>query len=44
MMAVAKDPEVKVRILVVPIGKKLKKIPIRIIPLQRVPIPKDPKK
>jgi hypothetical protein len=44
MVAVAKDPEVKVKILVVPIGKKLKKIPIRIIPLQTVPIPKDSKK
>jgi len=44
MVAVAKDPETKVRILVVPIGKKLKKIPVRIIPNNQVPIPKKPKK
>jgi hypothetical protein len=44
MVAVANDPKVKVKILVVPIDKKLKKIPIRIIPLEKVPIPKDPRK
>lgn len=41
MVAVAKAKKEEVKILVVSIGKKLKKIPIRLIPLSKVPKPKD---
>jgi hypothetical protein len=37
---VAKVPKVKVKILIVSVGKKKKAIPIRFIPLSKVPKPK----
>ena len=40
MVAVAKVPKVKVEILIVTVGKKKKAVPIRIIPLSKVPKPK----
>jgi hypothetical protein len=36
----AKAPPVKVKILIVTVGKKKKAIPIRFIPLSKVPKPK----
>ncbi len=41
IVAVAKVPKAKAKILVVTIGKKKKAIPVRIIPLSKVPKPKD---
>ena len=37
----AKVPKVKAKILIVSVGKKKKAIPIRLIPLSKVPKPKD---